>query len=57
MKIISKFDKALLVLGFLIVISLFTLTFVIYFRGGSCVIDPIKYAIEHNISIVPKIIG
>ncbi|KKK71289.1 hypothetical protein LCGC14_2915440, partial [marine sediment metagenome] len=50
MKIISKFDKALLVLGFLIVISLFTLTFVIYFRGGSCVIDPIKYAIEHNIS-------
>ena len=51
MRTLQKFDKWLLVLGFLIVIAIFTLTFVIYFKGGLCVTDPIAYAINNNITI------
>jgi len=50
MKIINKFDKLLLVLGFLIVIGLFALAFVIYLKGGSCAMDPCKYIKLNNIS-------
>ena len=51
MRTISLFDKILLFLGFLIVIGLFALAFVIYFKGGLCVINPIQYAINNNITI------
>lgn len=51
MRTIQKFDKWLLLLGFLIVIGLFTLAFVIYYKGGMCVLDPIKYAINNNMTI------
>lgn len=51
MRTLQKFDKWLLLLGFLIVVGMFTLTFVIYFKGGQCVLDPIKYAINNNITI------
>jgi len=50
MKNINKFDKWLLLLGFLIVIGLFALAFVIFFKGGVCLADPIKYAISHNLT-------
>ena len=51
MKTLQKFDKWLLLLGFLIVIGIFTLASVMYFKGGQCVIDPIGYAIKNNITI------
>lgn len=51
MRILNKFDKWLLILGFLIVIGIFTLAFVLYFKGGICVADPIKYIMQNNISI------
>jgi len=50
MKKISKFDKLLLLLGLLIVIGIFALTFVIYLRGGQCVINPCEYIKSNNIS-------
>ena len=50
MKELTKIDKLLLFLGFSIVIGLFTLAFVVYQSGGECVLDPIKYAIENNIT-------
>ena len=50
MRTIKKFDKLLLLLGFLIVLGIFILSFVIYYKSGQCVIDPIKYAIENNIT-------
>ncbi len=50
----NKFDILLLVLGFLIVVGIFTLAFVIYFKGGNCVVDPIKYMVENNITIPYK---
>lgn len=57
MKTFSKFDKLLLILGFLIVIAIFTLAFVLLYKGGMCAVNPIKYAIEHNITIPnPQII-
>ena len=51
MRTLQKFDKLLLVLGFLIVVGMFTLAFVMYFRGGLCVTDPIRYMIDNNITI------
>ncbi len=51
MRTLQKFDKLLLVLGFLIVIGIFTLSSVLYFKGGLCAIDPIAYAINNNITI------
>lgn len=53
MKEISRLDKILLVLGFLIVLGIFTLAFVMYFKGGLCVMNPIQYAMNHNITIYP----
>jgi hypothetical protein len=50
MKEISKLDKFLLVLSFLIVVGIFTLAFVMYFKGGQCVINPCEYAVNNNIS-------
>ena len=50
----NKFDRLLLVLGFLIVVGIFTLAFVIYFKSGNCVVDPIKYMVENNITIPYK---
>ena len=51
MRTIQKFDKWLLLLGFLIVAGIFTLAFVLYFKGGLCATDPIAYAINNNITI------
>lgn len=51
MKEITKFDKIILVLGFLIVIALFTLAYVVAFKGGQCVADPIAYIYSNNITI------
>ena len=50
MREISKLDKLLLLLGLLIVIGLFTLAFVIYFKGGMCAVDPCGYTQLNNIS-------
>ena len=50
MRQITKLDKLLLFLGFLIVIAIFTLAFVISFKGGQCVVDPCSYAQLKNIS-------
>lgn len=50
MKILSIFDKLLLILGFLIVIGIFVLAYVINFKGGICVLDPLSYAIENNLT-------
>lgn len=50
---LRTFDKLLLVLGFLIVIGLFTLAYVIFQDGGQCVLDPLNYAINKNITINP----
>ena len=50
MREISKIDKLLLFLGFAIVIGLFTLAFVIYFKSGQCVLNPCAYAQANNIS-------
>ena len=54
---ISKIDKLLLFLGFSIVIGLFTLAFVLYFEGGVCAIDPLKYAISKNLTVNPYLIA
>lgn len=50
MKEISTLDKFLLILGFLIVVGIFTLALVIYFKGEQCVINPCEYAVKNNIS-------
>ena len=50
MKTLQKFDKILLVLGFLIVIGLFILAFVLSFKGGLCAVDPCGYTQLNNIS-------
>ena len=50
MRTIKNLDKLLLLLGFLIVIAIFTLAVVIYFKDGICVIDPIAYAINNNLT-------
>lgn len=47
---LKKFDKILLVLGILIVIGLFTLSYVLLVKGGQCAVDPIKYALENNLT-------
>lgn len=54
MKVLSWLDKALLILGFLIVVSIFTLAYVMYAKGGLCVYDPIQYALNNNITISPN---
>ena len=46
----NKIDKLLLLLGFLIVIGLFTLAFVIFYQSGNCVIHPCEYIRLNNIS-------
>lgn len=50
MREITKLDKILILLGFLIVIGIFALALVIYFKGGACVLNPCQYAQAHNIS-------
>ncbi len=40
MRIIKKFDKLLLLLGFLLVIAIFALAIVLYFKGGLCAVTP-----------------
>lgn len=50
MREITLLDKLLLTLGFLIVLGIFTLAFVLYFKGGICALDPIQYAINHNLT-------
>jgi hypothetical protein len=56
MKELTKLDKILLILGFLIVIAIFTLAFVMYFKGGTCLANPCKYAISKNISCFQQVI-
>ncbi len=46
----NKFDNLLLFLGFLIVIGLFTLAFVVYQSGGECILNPYGYMIKHNMT-------
>ncbi len=46
----NKFDKLLLVLGFLIVVGIFTLAYILYVEGGLCAINPIEYAISKNLT-------
>ncbi|KKM60362.1 hypothetical protein LCGC14_1542550 [marine sediment metagenome] len=46
----NKFDNLLLFLGFATVIGLFTLAFVVYQSGGQCLLNPINYAIENNLT-------
>jgi hypothetical protein len=55
MKILTKLDKWLLLLGFLIVLGLFTLAFVMAFKGGTCSLNPCAYALKNNISCCPLI--
>lgn len=50
MKTFSKFDKLLLWIGFLLVVGIFTLAFVMLKKGGLCVSNPVSYMINHNIS-------
>ncbi len=57
MRKINKFDILLLVLGFLIVIGIFALAFVIYFKSGQCAIDPCNYALENNITCCNYFLG
>lgn len=54
MRELTLLDKLLLGGVFLIVIGLFTLAAVINAQNGLCSIDPIQYAIAHNISINPQ---
>jgi len=46
-------------LGFLLVIAIFALAIVLYFKGGLCAVDPIAYAVKNNLTkdliIIPKI--
>jgi len=41
MRTIKKLDKLLLLLGFLLVLAIFVLAVVLYFKGGYCAVDPI----------------
>ena len=50
MREINKLDKILLFLGFLIVIGLFTLAFVVYQSGGQCVLNPYEYILANNLT-------
>jgi len=50
MRIIKKFDKLLLLLGFLLVIAIFALAIVLYFKGGICAFDPCEYIQLNNFS-------
>jgi len=50
MKTISKLDKLLLLLGLLIVIGIFTLAVVLFFKGGVCAMNPCNYIEANNIS-------
>jgi|AntAceMinimDraft_18_1070375.scaffolds.fasta_scaffold19801_9 hypothetical protein len=50
MKTISKLDKLLLLMGLLIVIGIFTLAVVLYFKGGFCAMNPCEYIKANNIS-------
>jgi len=52
MRTITKFDKLLLILGFVLVIAIFTLAFIIYFKGGQCALNPCAYAQSRNISCI-----
>lgn len=54
MRELTKLDKFLLLLGFLIVIGIFALAIVIYIEGGQCVIDPVNYAVSKHILIPPE---
>ena len=55
MRQLTLFDKILMIGVFLIVIGIFTLAFVLHAQNGICAIDPIKYAVAHNISVQPQI--
>jgi len=50
MRKLTLIDKLLLTLGFLLVIAIFTLVFVILSKSGQCVIDPLKYIQVNNIT-------
>ena len=50
MRILTKLDKIILTLGFLIVLGLFSIACVLYFKSGTCVLNPCTYALNHNIS-------
>ena len=52
---LRSFDKWLLLLGFLIVLGIFTLAYVMFDKGGQCALDPIKYMIENNLTIPSQI--
>jgi hypothetical protein len=43
-------DKLLLTLGFLIVVSIFVLAFVINTEGGRCVVNTCDYVAEKNLT-------
>lgn len=50
MRNISIMDKLLLTLGFLIVVSIFVLAFVINTEGGRCVVNTCDYVAEKNLT-------
>lgn len=59
MREISRFEKLLLLMGFLLVIAIFLLAFVLMFKGGVCALNPVEYAVNKGLlapslpSIVP----
>jgi len=55
MKELSKLDKIIIILGFLIVLGIFTLAFVMAFKGGDCVYNPCNYINSNNISCFQQI--
>lgn len=51
MKSLTKIDIFMLILGFLVVLVLYILIFIIHSEGGQCAINPIEYAQSKNITI------
>ncbi len=50
MRELTKLDKILIILGFLIVLGIFALAFVLAFKGGTCALNPCNYINSNNIS-------
>lgn len=52
MKEIRTFDKFILLLGFLIVIAIFILAYVIHSEGGQCAVKPCDYINKKNVTCI-----
>ncbi len=50
MRTITTFDKIMMCLGFLIVIAIFSLAFVLSGENKTCALNPCNYADQKNIS-------